>query len=242
MYRSGPTSFLDVLLGATTFKDFATTWGVLNDINEDNAELIRKTRELKAQLEETRVVVLENEKLAKAKLQEAEEIKANAQAMVEECSSQIETLEDQIEELKRQQEEAARRAAEAAAAAAGRIAEYRPPDVKYEGDNPLIAAAYSQLGVPYVWGGTTPYAGLDCSGLTQYCYAQVGKSIPRTSSAQRSAGQYVALSDAQPGDILWKSGHVGIYIGNGNYIHAPYSGTVVQINSNMGMWVCAVRF
>lgn len=66
----------------------------------------------------------------------------------------------------------------------------------------VVAAARSQLGVPYVWGGTTPGVGLDCSGLTQYCYAQAGISIPRNSEDQSAFGTKVPVSLAEPGDIL----------------------------------------
>lgn len=91
----------------------------------------------------------------------------------------------------------------------------------------IVDAAYSQLGVPYVYGGTTPGVGLDCSGLVQYCHAAAGISLPRTSQAQGGCG--VAVSDPQPGDIVCYSGHVGIYIGNGQMIHAPQTGDVVKI-------------
>lgn len=91
----------------------------------------------------------------------------------------------------------------------------------------IVNAAYSQLGVPYVYGGTTPGVGLDCSGLVQYCHAVAGISLPRTSAAQGGSG--VAVTDPQPGDIVCYSGHVGIYIGNGQMIHAPQTGDVVRI-------------
>ena len=91
----------------------------------------------------------------------------------------------------------------------------------------IVNAAYSQLGVPYVYGGTTPGVGLDCSGLVQYCHAVAGISLPRTSAAQGGSG--VAVTDPQPGDIVCYSGHVGIYIGNGQMIHAPQTGDVVKI-------------
>lgn len=91
----------------------------------------------------------------------------------------------------------------------------------------IVNAAYSQLGVPYVYGGMTPGVGLDCSGLVQYCHAVAGISLPRTSAAQGGSG--VAVTDPQPGDIVCYSGHVGIYIGNGQMIHAPQTGDVVKI-------------
>lgn len=91
----------------------------------------------------------------------------------------------------------------------------------------IVEAAYSQLGVPYVWGGTTPNVGLDCSGFTQYCHRVAGISIPRTSGPQGAGGMQV--SEPRPGDICYHEGHVGIYIGDGLRIHAPHTGDVVKI-------------
>ena len=106
----------------------------------------------------------------------------------------------------------------------------------------IVAAAMSQLGVPYVWGGTTPGVGLDCSGLTQYCYAQAGISIPRNSEDQASAGRRVPLSEAKPGDILWRPGHVAIYAGGDEYIHEPHTGDVCRRASGIAYFTCAIRF
>ena len=111
-----------------------------------------------------------------------------------------------------------------------------------EGGGTIVEAAYSQLGVPYVWGGTTPGSGLDCSGLTQYCYAQAGISIPRNSEDQADAGSKIPLSEARPGDILWRSGHVAIYIGGDDYIHEPQSGDVCKVSSGISYFTCAIRF
>ncbi|MFJ1970815.1 NlpC/P60 family protein [Streptomyces sp. NPDC087903] len=93
-----------------------------------------------------------------------------------------------------------------------------------------VAAARSALGKPYVWGATGP-TGFDCSGLMQWSYAQAGVSLPRTSQAQRYAGRQVPLSQAQPGDLVaYRSdaSHVGMYMGNGQVIHAPYPGAPVR--------------
>lgn len=105
----------------------------------------------------------------------------------------------------------------------------------------IIAAAYSQLGVPYVWGGTTPGVGLDCSGLTQYCYRQAGIAIPRNSEDQAAFGRKVPVSEASPGDILWRPGHVAIYIGNDRYIHEPHSGAVCTISSGASYFTSAIK-
>lgn len=105
----------------------------------------------------------------------------------------------------------------------------------------IIAAAYSQLGVPYVWGGTTPGVGLDCSGLTQYCYRQAGIMIPRNSEDQAAFGRKVPVSEATPGDILWRPGHVGIYIGDDRYIHEPHTGAVCTIASGASYFTSAIK-
>ncbi|RDB97794.1 NlpC/P60 family protein [Eggerthella lenta] len=105
----------------------------------------------------------------------------------------------------------------------------------------IIAAAYSQLGVPYVWGGTTPGVGLDCSGLTQYCYRQAGVMIPRNSEDQAAFGRKVPVSQATPGDILWRPGHVGIYIGEDRYIHEPHTGAVCTIASGASYFTSAIK-
>lgn len=97
--------------------------------------------------------------------------------------------------------------------------------------NALIANAKQYLGVPYVWGGSTP-SGFDCSGFTSYVYRSVGISLPRTSSAQQNVGTRVPLNQLQPGDLVFRGSpayHVGIYIGGGQYIHAPQTGDVVKI-------------
>ncbi|CAM5337984.1 C40 family peptidase [Streptomyces diastaticus] len=93
-----------------------------------------------------------------------------------------------------------------------------------------VAAAQRALGKPYVWGANGP-TGFDCSGLMQWAYAQAGVGLPRTSQAQRYAGQRVPLSQARPGDLVAyraDASHIGMYVGNGQVIHAPYPGAAVR--------------
>ena len=111
----------------------------------------------------------------------------------------------------------------------------------------LVRAATRWLGTPYSWGGgnvTGPTRGIaqgagtlgfDCSSLVQYAYAQTGTTIPRTSQEQFKAGSPVAPGDLRPGDLVFfdgtPPGHVGMYLGNGQFLHAPHTGDHVRISS-----------
>lgn len=111
------------------------------------------------------------------------------------------------------------------------------PELPAAGASPLsgraaaaVLAARSAVGRPYVWGSTGP-SGFDCSGLMVWSYRQAGVSLPRTSQAQRHAGRQVPLSQARPGDLVTyrsDASHVGMYVGNGQVVHAPYPGARVR--------------
>ncbi len=93
-----------------------------------------------------------------------------------------------------------------------------------------VRAARTAVGRPYIWGATGP-SGFDCSGLMVWSYRQAGVSLPRTSQAQRYAGRQVPLSEARPGDLVTyrsDASHVGMYVGNGQVVHAPYPGARVR--------------
>jgi cell wall-associated NlpC family hydrolase len=98
-----------------------------------------------------------------------------------------------------------------------------------------IAARY--LGVPYRWGGASP-SGFDCSGLVVYVYAQLGIALPHYTVAQYQRGVAVSRGELQPGDLVFFDGlaHVGIYIGNNQFIHAPHTGDVVKVSSLTGWY------
>ncbi|WP_417144031.1 coiled-coil domain-containing protein [Raoultibacter massiliensis] len=274
MYRSGGTSFLDLLLGATTFEEFVTNWDILNQMNENDAALVQQTKDLRAEVEAQKEELSKQEQIASDKAEEARVNKENAEVTVAALQAELDSLDAEARELLlAEQEEAAAavRAAEAAASedggsdsgggtggntgggntgggntdgggssdngsdggssgggSSGGGGNYVPPN------GSVVDYAVYCLGTPYVYGGNTPGVGLDCSGLTYWCYRQVGKTIPRTTYGMPgSAAWQGSVSEAQPGDVLWNSGHVAICTasGGGTYIHAPQPGDVVKYSS-----------
>jgi len=96
----------------------------------------------------------------------------------------------------------------------------------------VVAIAMQYLGIPYVWGAASPSVGFDCSGLTMFVFNQVGVSLPHYAAAQYGMGVPVSKDQLQPGDLVFFRGlgHMGMYIGGGNFIHAPHTGDVVKIS------------
>ena len=95
------------------------------------------------------------------------------------------------------------------------------------------ALAVREVGVPYRWGGISPAGGFDCSGLVYWAYGRLGVAVPHSSYGLYDVGRRVARSRMRPGDLLFFNGlgHVGIYIGRGRMVHAPHTGTRVQVVS-----------
>lgn len=113
-----------------------------------------------------------------------------------------------------------------------------PAPVGGPADHPLVEAASAYLGVPYLWGGTDPAKGLDCSGMIQRAFADLGIEVPRVSADQARAGVAVdGMGSARPGDLVFWAGqagrpnHIGIYLGDGKMLHAPRTGEVVQVSA-----------
>jgi len=101
----------------------------------------------------------------------------------------------------------------------------------------VVDYAKKFVGIRYVYGGSSPRSGFDCSGFVRYVYAHFGVTLPHSSYAQFGDGRRVSRQSLRPGDLVFFDGlgHVGLYVGNGRFIHAPHTGTRVRIEK-LGGW------
>ena len=109
------------------------------------------------------------------------------------------------------------------------------PDARY---GAAVGIAMQYLGIPYKWGGASPETGFDCSGFTMYVFAKLGVSLPHHAASQYGMGTPVSKDQLQPGDLVFFNGlgHMGMYIGGGQFIHSPRTGDVVKISNLSDSW------
>jgi cell wall-associated NlpC family hydrolase len=248
MYRSGQTSYLDVLLGASTFSEFIATWDLINTINNQDANLISSIEKLKAEEQQAYDEYTLQETIAADKLVEAEAAKATLDEEAAGLRAQYDALTAEVAALIAAEEEARIAAEQAAAQAAAEAAAnsggggssgggggggggyFQGGSGPYSG---VVDAALSRVGAEYAWGATGPNA-FDCSGLVYWAFKQVGAYCPARSSESMLAaasGRY-PVSEAQPGDVLYRYGHVGISLGGDDYVHASTYGVGVIVSHN----------
>jgi len=105
----------------------------------------------------------------------------------------------------------------------------------------VVRYAKHLLGVPYRYGGSSPAGGFDCSGFVRYVYSRFGVSLPHSSFGDLGLGRRISRRALHPGDLVFfdGAGHVGIYVGDGSFIHAPHTGTVVSISTLTDGWYSA---
>ena len=235
MYKAGTTDVIEVLTECGSVEDLVVNLDRARRIGGQDARVISQVLEAEREVSEA-IRDLEAKKAElDAALADLEAKKSSIEAELQRRKQLVAGVEEEINRLIAEEE--ARRAAEAARRSAPsyipslrRRSAPPPPAPPYA--PAVVKVAYAQLGKPYVYGAAGPGA-FDCSGLVMYCYAQVGVSLPHSSYMQARCGVPVSYDELRPGDLVFFRGfgHVGIYIGGGQYIHAPHTGDVVKISS-----------
>jgi cell wall-associated NlpC family hydrolase len=262
LYKSGPQgSTLDVVLGASSLTDAIDGVETANRVSHQDTTVLERVATYRREVQQRSV------RLKHAKAQQAQLVslrasqKESIEARIAERRQLYASIKNEIDRI--QAAEAAeqarlRREAEArlaqqqqsavqivpnpvvaatdeATASEPEIITAAPP-ARYGG---VVGIAMRYLGTPYVYGGSSP-SGFDCSGFTMYVFAQIGVSLPHYTVAQYSMGSPVSRSQLEAGDLVFFDGlgHVGIYIGGGQFIHSPHTGDVVKISGISG-WYAA---
>ncbi len=260
-YRRGDQDLLLQALETGSLSDLIDRLTIERQLERSTGELVLELRQTTRELATRRAVLARDQRQASAlaadaaaKKQAVEQAQAAQSATVTRLKRQVVGLIEQ--EKARQQRLRAEYVArvQAARAAAARVASALPdpgiggsggvgaiavPVIPGGSDRGAIAAqeALKFLGVPYVWGGSSP-SGFDCSGLTQWAWRAAGVSLDHYTGSQLHEGQSVSISDLQVGDLIFFYGgsHVGLYIGNGQFVHAPHTGDVVKVSPLAGYY------
>ncbi len=236
MYRSGSFSMVDVVFGSTSFSQFATTWDLLNKMNENDTELINSVKKLREEQQAAYDEYAKQEQESATQLAAAETAKTETEAKTQELSAYYNSLSDELKSQINASAETRQVAANESSNGGGNGGGNGGSSGGSSGGGIVrgggsgvcnVSLALAQVGKAYDYGANGPDS-FDCSGLCYYCGAPY-----RSSSALYSgASSRVPVSEAQAGDVLWTSGHVGISLGGNSYVHASDYGIGVIVSNN----------
>jgi cell wall-associated NlpC family hydrolase len=263
LYITDPTnSTLAILLGSTSLSDFINRVETVNRVGESDAQVLHTIKRFRVEVTKRGLILRQarttQERVVAERAAARREIESGlaerqrllssirgeiAQLQAEEAARQAQLKREAEARLQRQLEAQRQRQVEASSTTVVGVSAVSPegatvaPPAQYGG---VVGIAMQYLGTPYVWGGASP-GGFDCSGFVMYVFSQVGVSLPHYSGAQYNYGTPVSQDQLEPGDLVFFDGlgHVGIYIGGGQFIHAPHTGDVVKISSLSDSWYAA---
>jgi cell wall-associated NlpC family hydrolase len=256
LYTSGQESTLEVILGARSLDDLITRMDNATSVTQADTQVLQEVTHFRAAVKRSGEVLRQAHDAQARVVAQRAAAKRELETKIAEEQRLYSQVKGQIAQLV--QAQAARQLAMAREAQARLAAQHQQQAeqadqtivgvsaVTPESDtvvapppthSGVVGIAMSQLGTNYVWGGAAP-GGFDCSGLVMWAYAQVGVSLPHSSYAQYGYGVPVSKDQLEPGDLVFFDGlgHVGIYIGGGQFVHAPHTGDVVKISSLYDSW------
>ncbi len=258
-YKANEAGIVDVLFASRTFDELVTQLDMMQRMAESDADIVRAAAAYRQEIADRRLALEADRQSAVKLVAQREESKDQVLALQSQLEGTAGGLKNEIAELEAKAAAAAKAAAEKAALAVSQASSSSSSngsssssssggssggtvvDPGGSGHSAVVAIAQRYLGVPYVWGGASP-SGFDCSGLTMYCYAQIGIGMSHGATDQQRSSKPVSLGSLQPGDLVFfgsasYSHHVGIYVGGGSMIHAPHTGAVVSYGSISGAWI-----
>ena len=259
LYTSDKPTTLDLILGATSISDLLTRLDNANRLSSVDSQVVNEVIDFKQTVQRTAKLLRSQRAYAQQLIAERRAIRASVAGRIAERQRLLTSVKGEIVQLEAQAAarrlQAARAAqAQIAAAQAAQAQDVSSTVVGASASTPegatvvptsasgsqVVSIAMSYLGVPYVWGGASP-GGFDCSGLVMYAYAQIGIGLPHSSYAMANMGSDVPYDQLQPGDLVFfdGDGHVGMYIGGGEYVNAPYTGAVVRVESLGSGWAAS---
>lgn len=243
-------STIAVILGANSFEDMLNRVETINSTSSQDANIVRQVASSRQAIQRHRTELHTAHSEQQRVVAEKAAQRRNIESQLASRRQLLSSIKGEIERMKAAE---AAQQRQLAAAAQSRLADQSSPSVNGIGvgastpegstiappnvHGGVVGIAMRYLGVPYVWGGSSP-RGFDCSGLVVYVFGQIGISLPHSTYALWNVGSAVSRDQLQPGDLVFFSGlgHMGIYIGGGQFIHAPHTGDVVKISSMTGYY------
>jgi cell wall-associated NlpC family hydrolase len=255
--NGGDAGALEVVLGSSSLDDLLNRLEAVERVSSQDTRVLGQVKRFRAEVKQ-RKLRLERARSAQAQVvADRAAQRASIEGQLADRERMLASIKDQIASLEaaerqRQERAAAQARARLAVTRAAQASEEPSPllatesvqevlapapDARYGG---VVGIAMQYLGVPYRWGGADP-SGFDCSGFTMYVYGKLGVSLPHHAASQYGMGTPVSRDQLQPGDLVFFNGlgHMGIYIGGGQFIHAPHTGDVVKISSLNDSWYTA---
>jgi len=232
MYKARDVGIVDFIFQADSFDDLISQMDMMQRLGNSDVDTVHAIAAYKREIKDRRLRLKADEKAATRLVAERERHRNELVALESDLRALTRKIKKQIKKLKAQ---ARLRAQLALTGYSGPIPEVDPNS---PGHPEIIAIAKRYFGVPYVWGGASP-SGFDCSGLTMYCYAQIGVNLYHGATMQQRASSPVALTDMRPGDLVFFgnasfSHHVAIFVGGTTCIEAPHTGDVVRYGTWTG--------
>jgi cell wall-associated NlpC family hydrolase len=233
IYKARDVGVIDVIFEADSFDELISQMDMMERLGNSDVDTVHAIAAYKRDIKDRRIRLEADEKSAARLLADREQHKNELLALQSELNGLTGQIKKQIKKLKYQ---ARVRAPLALTGYSGPIP--GPVDPNSPGHPDIVGIAQRYFGVPYVWGGASP-SGFDCSGLTMYCYAQIGISLYHGATMQQHASIPVALTDLRPGDLIFFgnasfSHHVAIFVSGSTCIEAPHTGDVVRYGTWTG--------